>query len=72
MLWANLRVSDKMKDLFDKEGSILKKDYMICVYMYVCLCIHTHIYNLNTYLQKKMVKELTQVTKHDCKSLLNL
>ena len=48
MLWANLRVSDKMKDLFDKEGSILKKDYMICVYMYVCVCIHTHTYTIST------------------------
>lgn len=52
MLWANLRVSDKVKDLFDKEGSILKKDYMICVIcMYVC---DTHTYTIsNTYLPKK-------------------
>ena len=52
MLWANLRVSDKVKDLFDKEGSILKKDYMICVYMYVCVW-HTHIHNLKHLFTKK-------------------
>lgn len=52
MLWANLRVSDKVKDLFDKEGSILKKDYMICVYMYVCVC-HTHTQSQTLIYQKK-------------------
>ena len=45
MLWANLRVSDKMKDLFNKEGSTLERDYMICIYicMYMYVCTHTHI-----------------------------
>ena len=45
-----------MKDVFNKEGSILERDYMICmyIYMYVCVCMRTHTYIIsNTYLQKK-------------------
>lgn len=53
MLWANLRVSDKMKDLFNKGGSILERDYMICVYMYVCVCMHTHTYIISIVFTKK-------------------